>query len=163
MLRWCQVLKLEQGFGDIAFHGEFYGSFGVVPVKVNSDVSVAFPVRFHGVVVTDGFFKVKSISFVDILYAKVIDDKGEGDGSGLVNEESGGVFGWEVSCFSKDFFKFFVGEHSGLFETVHGTSNFHVDISIWGNDVVEFVLVDDLLGDVGELHSHVFVSVQWSV
>ena len=43
------VLKLEEGFFDVAFHGELDCVFRVVPVEVNANVAVAFPVGFHGV------------------------------------------------------------------------------------------------------------------
>ena len=41
-----------------------------------------------------------------------------------MNEESGGVLGWKVSCFGKDLFEFFVGKDSRLFETAHGLKDF---------------------------------------
>jgi len=52
------VLKLEKGFSDVAFHGELDCALDVVSVDVNSDVSVTFPVGFHRLVITNGFFKV---------------------------------------------------------------------------------------------------------
>ena len=58
MLGGFQVLKLEKGFFDIAFHGELDCALNVISVEVDSYVSVAFPAGLHGVVVTDGFFKV---------------------------------------------------------------------------------------------------------
>jgi len=57
------------------------------------------------------------------------------------------VLRWKVSCLGKDLFEFFVGKHSRLFETVHGSADYNVDISIGGNDDVEVVLVNGLLGD----------------
>ena len=51
VLGWCGivsggifVLELEEGFFDVAFHGEFDCSVGVVPVEVDSNVAVACPV-----------------------------------------------------------------------------------------------------------------------
>ena len=81
----------------MTFHGQFHGTVGVVPVEVNANVSVAFPVGFHWVVVTDDFLKMESISFVDILDSKVINNKGEGDGPCFVKEETSSVSGWQVS------------------------------------------------------------------
>ena len=52
------VLKLEKGLFDVAFHGELDCAFGVVPVEVDSNVAVACPVGFHGVVIADGLFEV---------------------------------------------------------------------------------------------------------
>ena len=80
-----------------------------------------------------------------------------------MGEKAGSVGGGEVSGFGKYLFEFFVGEHSGLFQTIHGTSYFHVDVAVGGYQVIEIVLVNDLLGDVGEFHSHVFVSIEWGI
>ena len=52
------VLELKEGFFDAAFHGEPDCLVGVVSVEVNSNVAVACPVRFHGVVIADGLFDV---------------------------------------------------------------------------------------------------------
>ena len=58
MLGGFRVLKLEMGFFDVVFHGDLGCALGVVPVEIDSDVSVACPVGFHRVVIADGFFKV---------------------------------------------------------------------------------------------------------
>ena len=82
--------------------------FRVVPVEVDSYVSVAFPVGFHQVVTTDGFFKMYGIGFVDVFYSEVIDDQSEGDGSCLVNKESSSVLGWKICGLGENLLEFFV-------------------------------------------------------
>ena len=54
----------------------------------------------------------------------------------------------KVSCFDKDLSELFVGKHSGLFEAIHGSSDFHVNVSVNCNNVVEVILVGDIFGDV---------------
>ena len=80
-----------------------------------------------------------------------------------MNKESGGVLGCKVSCFGKDLFEFFVGKHSRLFEIVHGLMDFYLHVSVESGNIIEVVLVNDLLRCVRQFHTHVFVSVQWSV
>ena len=89
------------------------------------------------------------IGFVNVLDAKIVDNKGEGNGSGIVDKETGSVFRWEVSCLGEYLLKFFVCKHSGLFETVHCSSDFYVVVAIVSHKIVEVVLVNDLLGDFG--------------
>ena len=55
---WVSSVEIGEGLFDVAFCGEPDCVSGVVPVEVDSNVSVIFPVRFHGVVITDDFFKV---------------------------------------------------------------------------------------------------------
>ena len=76
--------------------------------------------------IADCFFEVQCVRFVDVFDTEVVYHKGEGDGSGFMDEEAGSVGGGEVSGFGKYLFEFFVGKHSGLFETVHGSSDFRV-------------------------------------
>ena len=42
-------------------------------------------------------------------------------------------------------------------------SDFDVDISIGGNEVGQFVLVNDLLGNIAEVHAHVIKSIKGGV
>ena len=57
MLLWESVLELEDCFFNVAIYGSFEGAICIVPVKVDADIYVAFPVRLHGVVVLEVFFR----------------------------------------------------------------------------------------------------------
>jgi len=48
-MRWY-VLALFEAFRHIPWHGEIYLAFGVVPVKMYADVSVAGPIGAEGVI-----------------------------------------------------------------------------------------------------------------
>ena len=65
------MLKLEKGFFDVAFHGELDCAFGVVPVEVNSNVAVTFPLGFHWVVIADGFLRCKASALLTYLMPKL--------------------------------------------------------------------------------------------
>ena len=77
--------------------------------------------------------------------------------------ETRGVFGRVEITSGKDLFKFFVGKFSGLFETINGLTNFHVDVTVGANFVLQLVLIDDFLGGVPLMHTHVLKLVQWDV
>ena len=79
VLRWCSivpggflVLELEEGFFDATFHGELDCMLGVVPVEVDLTVVVAFPVRFHWVVIADGFLRCKASALLMYLTPKLL-------------------------------------------------------------------------------------------
>ena len=76
-----------------------------------------------------------------ILNAKIVHNENEGDGSGFVDEEARSVFRGEVSCLGKYLFQFFISKHSRLFQTIHGSSDFHLYVAAVGYEVVEVVLV----------------------
>ena len=50
---------------------------GVVSFEIDADVSSAFSVRFHRIVVADELLEVQGILLVDVLDPKVIDNKGK--------------------------------------------------------------------------------------
>ena len=91
MLLWESVLELEDCYFNVAVHGSFESVMGIVPVKVNVDISVAFPVRLHEVVVLEGVFQVEGVGFVDIFDPEVVNNESERDGYGLVEAETRGV------------------------------------------------------------------------
>ena len=57
----------------------------------------------------------------------------------------------------------FVCKKSSLFEAIHFLSDFDVDIAIGCNKVVQFVLVNDFLGNIAEEHVHVLKSIKAGV
>ena len=62
---WVRRDEIGEVFVHVVFHGDLDSVFGVVLIEINSNVTVAFPVRLHRVVVADGLFKVQGVSFVD--------------------------------------------------------------------------------------------------
>ena len=105
------------------------------------------------------FFQVEGIRFVNIFDSNVVNNEGERDGSGLVDVEAWGVLGRVVVTSGKDLFKLLVGEFAGLFETVDGLINNHVDVTVGANFVLQVVFTDDFLGDVASMNAHVLESV----
>ena len=78
----------------------------------------------------------------------------------LPEARSGGAL--VVASNVEAFFEKFVGEHSGLKESIDATSDFEVDPTVVnvGGKVVFF---DKFVGDVGELDFDVFITFKWSL
>ena len=89
VLLWESVLELDDFFFNVAIHGSFESVICIVPVKVDANIFVAFPVRLHGVVVLECSLEVEGVGFVDIFDSEVVNDESERDGSGLVEVDPG--------------------------------------------------------------------------
>ena len=98
---------------------------------------------------------MEGVGFVDIFDSKVISGKSEGDGSGLVEVETRGVLRGVVITSGEDLFKLLVGKLSGLFEAVDSLIDFHVDVTVGANFVLQLVVINDFLGDVPSMREHV--------
>ena len=67
-----------------------------------------------------------------------------------------------VSMGGKAFFEYFVGYCSCLGKAVDGFSDFKIDKSSFGM-LLHVVLLDDVCGEDGQRHFHVFIAVYVSV
>ena len=56
-----------------------------------------------------------------------------------------------------------VCKKSSLFKAIHCSSDFDVDIAIGYNEVGQVVLVNDFLGNIAEVHTHVLKSIKGGV
>jgi hypothetical protein len=86
------------------------------------------------------------VVFANVFDAKVVDDEGELDGTGLVFPKAWCVVGWDAAECSQVFSQFVVGDDAGLREAVHAFAD--VGVNVPGvNEWEEVVLVDDLFWD----------------
>jgi hypothetical protein len=86
------------------------------------------------------------VVFTNVFDAKVVDNKGELDGTGLVFPKAWCVVGWDVAECSQVFSQFVVGDDAGLGEAVRAFVDLGVNIPVV-NEGEEVVLVDDLFWD----------------
>ena len=54
-------MELEDCFFNVAIHGCFESEVCIVPVGVDADVYVAFPVGLHGVILLECFFEAEGV------------------------------------------------------------------------------------------------------
>ena len=134
--------------------------FGVIPFKIDADVSSAVPVRLHQVVVADQLLEVQGVLFVDILDPKVVNNKGKGDGEIFLEIQTRSIFGREVLPSSgQDFIQLLVGKFTRLLEALHGSTNFNVDEPVGGNFGSKAVVLADVRQEIGIGDAHVFEPV----
>ena len=85
--------ELVQCIGYVARHGEVDGAGLVIPFEGKAAVEGPGPVGGDGVEGLEGVDEVLGVFFADVFHAKVVYDKGEGEGSSGVAEETGSVGG----------------------------------------------------------------------
>ena len=86
------MLELQQGRFNVTIHGGNEVAFlYIIPFQINSNVASDVPVRFHDVIIADELLKMQGILFVNILHAKTINNKGEGDEVGSME-----IHAWDI-------------------------------------------------------------------
>lgn len=85
MLGGEDVFKLYEGIFSVSVHGQDKFMFDVVPVVVDANVLFSIKIKFSGLAFTDGNNEEISILLFGVFD---IDNKGEGDIMGLMEEES---------------------------------------------------------------------------
>jgi hypothetical protein len=85
--------EFMEGVGNVAGHGEVDGAGQVIPFEGKAAVEGTSPVGGDGVERLEGVDEVLGVFLTNIFYTEVVDDKGEGDGSSGVAEETGSVGG----------------------------------------------------------------------
>ena len=83
---------------------------GMVPLQVNATVSGSSPVGFDWVMLLQGCCEVFSIRTLFMADSEIIDNKCEGHGPCLVQEQSRDMLGRDVSTFCKVVFELGVGK-----------------------------------------------------
>ena len=95
-----------------------------------------------------------------IFYSEVIYYEGKQDRSPFVAPHTRGFGELVVVVFYKVCLQDAVGEAARLRETIDTVADFEIHPA-FVDIVVEFLLVNELLGDVGELGFYVFGMVKW--
>ena len=98
--------------------------------------------------------------FTNIFDSKIIDDKAECDCMGNVFPWSEGVGYFIVSLWGDLLLEVLVREATCLRQAVNATSDFQINETIC-LFIIQVVLVNDVLGEHLEGHSHVFASIHW--
>jgi hypothetical protein len=100
-----------------------------------------------------------NVFFVDLLHAKIIDDKGKTDGASVMMPVSWCHSALAVSCFVKAFGEEFLRNDAGLWEAIHSTMHFAENIAIRVHFVMECVFVYDVLWEEFEFHPEVLIAI----
>ena len=111
-----RMLEFVQCCLEIFWHGDVAGACGIVPVDGDSAEEGTGPVNGDGVEFLEGLDEVVGVLFADVLDPKVINDKGENYGLGVVLPESGGSGNRGETKMGKVIFESVICDAAGLFE-----------------------------------------------
>ncbi len=158
---WRFMAKRDEGIFNVPRHGEMHLALGIVPIERESEVSRSFPVGVDCVVLFQYAHEMLNIVLVDVLHAKVVDDKCETDGATVMLPVP-----WHDLALLIPGFAELLGEEvlrydAGLGEAVHSALNFAEDIAICIHLVAESVFVNDIRREQLQFHTKVFVSIHW--
>lgn len=151
------MFKAAQHLGNIAGHGKVNSVVDVVPLEGDAAVEGSFPISGDGVLIGEDFVEVFSMFAANILDTKVIDNEAESNGSSLVDEEAGSVFGLDVAMLGEVWDELVVGKSSGLWEAIHALANFHID-EVVVDKGLQVVLEHDGSWDLAHMNLHVFIA-----
>lgn len=144
-------------FFDVLGHGNVNVFGCVVPFDGECTVQRACPVSGDSVEFCKCVEEVIDVLFANIPDAKVINNKGEYDVAHAVVPKTWIAWCGVVVMTGYMFGQPSVGNDFSLLEAVHAFADFDVDPSIWRDNIAQVVLVDDLLGNGGDVEVHVFV------
>jgi hypothetical protein len=151
---------------DVSWHGKAVQAFGmnwaVVPFEHHAGKAGAVNFLRDFIVLFESLAKMIQVSITNVLDGKVIDNECIHDGGPFVAPEPGGGGCFLVVKIGEAVLEEFIGKDACLGETVHATAHFVVDPGLTGN-LVEFVLVDEFLGDVSKLDADVLWLVKRGV
>ena len=103
------------------------------------------------------------VLLANILNPKVVDNKGEVDGAGVMFPETRGCLALAISMLSKAFFKKLLGNDTSLWQAVHPLLYLVVYVAVGGGFVAEIIMLNDVVWHVGNAKAHVFVSGNWGI
>ena len=133
---------------EILGHGNVTGVCGVVPVYGESVEEGTSPVDGDGVEFLEGLDEVVGVLFSDLLHAKVVYDKGEKYGFGVMLPQRRGSGYRGESELGEVSFELVVGDVDGLLEARHAFSDLEVEPAV-GTERVDAVLLNYFVWDAG--------------
>lgn len=141
-----EMFEFLESLSDVAIHGAAEFAAGVIPTEVDADVLFGIAVDLESVFQVHNGFQVVEILVLRVLDSEVVNNKGEGDFAGLVEEKSFGVGRFDVAVFAEMLDEVVVGNFAGLFESIPRLFNFRINKTI-DDKVVEVVIFDNTWGD----------------
>ena len=98
----------------------------------------------------------------DVLYAEVVNDKREDNGTRNVAEQAWCVFALVVSVFSEIGDEGVIGNSARLGKTIHALVDLYIDVA-FVDEGAKVVKVEDCFRDEGDRDHHELGSGHWSV
>ena len=133
------MLEFLESLGDVAIHGAAEFAAVVIPTEVDADVLFSIAVNLESVLLVHNGFQVVEILILRVLDTKIVDDKGEGDFAGLVEEKAVSEGRFHISVFAEMLDEVVVGDLACLFESIPRLFNFRINETI-DDKVVEVII-----------------------
>ena len=160
-LAWLRMIVFEEYICDVAFHGEATCAVAVVPVEVNTRELGSKPISYDIVRLLEGLKEMVSMLATNILDAKVINNKDKDNGSPLVVPDAGCAVALRVAVLGQALGEEIIGKLAGLFQPIDPFGDLEV-YPVIECKLSEVVLVDEFLGNLGEVDADIFGSIKGS-
>ena len=118
-------------------------------------LAVQIDVNFM-VMVAEALDEMVGVFFPNVFDTEIINNETKPYGAPCMTPEAWGVVYWCIAIAPEEMDHLFFGQDAGLGKTVHSVTYLHVDFAVTDN-VLEFVVCDDVMGEGGDGDEHVFV------
>ena len=138
-------MEAFERFVDVAGHGQIAGAFLIVPFHGDTAEELGIPIDCDRIMFATSGDEVIGVVFADVAGEEIVDDKAEPNLACRVSEEARRKLAFVVLFVADAMDESSIGDLASLFESVHTTADFAVDVSVVGDEIHEAVLVDDTL------------------
>ncbi len=146
-------------FDDLARHQDVKGAFVVISIQFDAAVEVTRPILGKSIFCFNHCNQMVHILLTLVVHSKIVNNKGEGDGTHCVFPEIRGILAFVITVGGKTLPKELVGEDVSLWQSQDSFSHLEVDVA--SNDLLlKVVLGDDPRRDQTDGHLHVLVPVK---
>ena len=106
----CEMLEFLESLCDVAIHGAAEFAAVVIPTEVDAYVLFSIAVNLESVLLVHNGFQVVEIFILRVLDTEIVNDKGEGDFAGLVEEKAVSEGRFHIAVFAEMLDKVVVGK-----------------------------------------------------
>jgi len=152
------MTQSKKCFGNITWHGDVNMASSIIPGNGEPEVAGSGPISGECILSSKSIEEVISIGLREEFDAKVINSKGKCCASIRMAPETGGLGNREVSIRGKVCFELIVRKDGSLFEAIHTFADLKVDKTFGAKVLIsEIILIDNFLGNITTMNSHVLV------
>ena len=125
-------LNLLRDFRNIIWHGEVNAVGVIIMIKIDSEVTLAFPIFCDIIIFFGAFYEVVVMLLTNILYSKIFDKDRERDRPPLMCPQTGCNLALVVAIDVEACFKELLGQDSTLEKPIYPALDDDISEYIWG-------------------------------
>ncbi len=137
------MFEALEGLVDVPRHGEATRAFVIIPLKGNGGVEGRIHIDSKIIILFEGVLEEGDIGLIGVGDEEIINDEAEHEVASCVAEEARGARTLMDVNLGEALDESSVGYFASLFETIHTSIDFNVDVTISGDEIVEVVVVHD--------------------